>query len=147
MWGRSIERARNPQHSAIGGRSTLNSIPYEPHFSIIIPTFNRAWSVTRAIESALSQDYEDFEIIVIDDASTDKTQKALKTYDGQRLRIVNHRVNQGVCAARASGIRIAQGRWCVWLDSDFELLPRSLANLADLCADSPAPEIVSQGVV
>jgi glycosyltransferase involved in cell wall biosynthesis len=87
-----------------------------PLFSVIIPTFNRAAFIGEAVESVLRQTCHDFELIVVDDGSTDHTREALAPY-ASRLRYL-HQENQGVSSARNSGIHAATGQWIAFLDSD-----------------------------
>lgn len=87
-----------------------------PLVSVILPTFNRAWSLEKAVESVLEQDYPHIELIVIDDGSTDHTLQLLEKYDGQIS--VIHQANAGVSAARNSGIRNSSGELIALLDSD-----------------------------
>ncbi len=93
--------------------------------SVIIPTYNRATLVTRAIRSVLDQEEPADEIIVIDDGSTDETSQVLKTF-GDAIRLVR-RKNGGVSAARNSGIAQARYPWIAFLDSDDVWHPRKLA--------------------
>jgi glycosyltransferase involved in cell wall biosynthesis len=102
-------------------------------FSILIPVYNRARGGRRAIESCLQQTGPEFEIVLIDDASTDGTAQTLASYRDPRVRVLTHERNLGVSAARTTGAASARGRWCVWLDSDFELLPKALARLERRC--------------
>ena len=95
-----------------------------PEISVIIPTFNRAEHVIRAIESVLSQSYKDYEIIVVDDGSTDKTKDALEHYM-DRIKYI-YQDNSGVSSARNKGIMAARGEWVAFLDSDDEWLPEKL---------------------
>lgn len=92
--------------------------------SVIIPTYNRAHSVARAIESVLMQTYKDYEVIVVDDGSTDKTERILNKYR-DKCHIIKQK-NQGVSSARNSGIDRARGEWIAFLDSDDEWLPDKL---------------------
>ncbi|NLW84235.1 MAG: glycosyltransferase family 2 protein [Phycisphaerae bacterium] len=87
-----------------------------PQVSIIIPTYNRATYVTMAIDSVLTQTYTDYEIIVVDDGSTDNTQEVLRPYMDKIHYIFQS--NKGVSAARNTGIRAATGEWIAFLDSD-----------------------------
>jgi glycosyltransferase involved in cell wall biosynthesis len=99
--------------------------------SVVIPTYNRARYVTKAIESVLAQSYTSFEIIVVDDGSTDDTQAVLQPY-ANRIRIISQK-NSGPGAARNAGIQAARGRWIAFLDSDDEWSPEKLAaQIADL---------------
>jgi len=93
--------------------------------SVIIPTYNRARKVVRAISSVLKQTYKDVEIIVIDDGSSDETENILKELDRQIVTIV-HKENLGVSAARNTGIRAAKGEFIAFLDSDDYWLPKKL---------------------
>ncbi|MFO7494713.1 MAG: glycosyltransferase [Desulfobacterales bacterium] len=99
--------------------------PPAPRVSIIIPTFNRAWSLTTAIDSVLSQDFDAFETIVVDDGSTDETRALLAGY-GAALRVIQQ-ANRGVSAARNAGIRAAAAPLVALLDSDDYWLPDKLA--------------------
>jgi hypothetical protein len=100
-----------------------------PYFSIILPTYNRAEMIGRAVDSCLRQDFTDFELIIVDDASEDHTIQRVRDYADDRIVLLSHQVNQGVCAARNTGIDAAKGAWLVRLDSDFELLPGALTFL------------------
>jgi len=93
--------------------------------SVVIPTYNRAGFVTRAIDSALAQTYRDFEIVVVDDGSTDDTERILRAY-GDRIRYLRQE-NAGVSRARNAGIAAARGEWIAFLDSDDEWLSEKLA--------------------
>lgn len=98
---------------------------YLPLVSVIIPTFNRGWVVREAIDSVLIQDYLNFELIVVDDGSTDDTDAILVTY-GNRLEVIKQ-PNRGVSAARNRGIAAARGELIAFLDSDDYWLPQKLS--------------------
>ncbi len=104
-----------------------------PAVSVIIPTHNRAALVREAVASVLAQTCRDFELLVVDDGSTDGTPAALAALDGQ-LTVLSHPERRGVSAARNSGIAAARGEWLAFLDSDDlwrpEKLARQLAYLA-----------------
>jgi glycosyltransferase involved in cell wall biosynthesis len=90
----------------------------KPFFSVIIPTYNRKHYVKIAIESVLRQDFDDYELIVVDDGSSDGTEVYLKQVGfGPRCRYL-YQANKGPSAARNSGIRQAQGEYICFLDSD-----------------------------
>jgi glycosyltransferase involved in cell wall biosynthesis len=103
--------------------------------SVILPAHNRAWSLRAAIESVLEQDYPAFELIVVDDGSTDETPELLAEF-GHRLRGVRQ-PHRGVSAARNRGIREARGALVAFLDSDDRWLPGKLAAQAAFFADHP----------
>ncbi len=88
-----------------------------PKVSVIIPTFNRLPMLKEAVDSVLAQDFEDFELIVVDDGSTDGTASEIERYGG-RVKIIRHQKNRGVSAARNSGIGHAKGKYIGFLDSD-----------------------------
>ncbi len=104
-------------------RLTYNSLP--PLVSVIIPTYNRASFLERAIESVLSQNYMSIEILVVDDGSTDNTKERLEAlYSGNpQVRYLRHSVNKGAQAARNTGIYASKGSLIAFLDSDNEWLP------------------------
>jgi len=97
-----------------------------PSVSVIIPTHNRANLVDRAIKSVLSQTFEDFEIIVVDDASSDDTEQAIKRFKDRRIRYVRHHENMGAPATRNTGIRMARGDYIGLLDDDDEWVATKL---------------------
>jgi len=96
-----------------------------PRASVIIPTYNRADLVGEAVDSVLVQTYRDFEIIVVDDASTDNTTEVLARYGGQ-IRYLRRDTNGGCAAARNDAIRASTGEFIAFLDSDDLYLPRRL---------------------
>lgn len=89
-----------------------------PRVSVVLPTYNRADVVDRAIESVLDQTYTGFELVVVDDASTDDTDAVVGAFDDDRIRYVEHRENRGASAARNTGIRAATGEIIAFQDSD-----------------------------
>lgn len=90
-----------------------------PKVSVIIPSYNRASYLKRAIESVLKQELPAHELIVVDDGSTDETADLLSSYKGQ-ITVIRHERNRGVSAARNSGLAVATGNWIGFLDSDDE---------------------------
>jgi glycosyltransferase involved in cell wall biosynthesis len=96
-----------------------------PEVSIILPTFNRVDVIGRAVSSVLRQTFHDWELIVVDDGSTDGTRARLEGLD-RRLRCIGQS-NQGVYVARNTGLQAARGRYVTFLDSDDEWLPHFLA--------------------
>ncbi|MBE9550840.1 MAG: glycosyltransferase, partial [Proteobacteria bacterium] len=102
---------------------------------VIIPTYNRAHCLNEAIDSVLSQDFRDYELIVVDDGSTDATQEILGSYDGT-LRLICQR-HGGVSAARNRGIAHARGGFVAFLDSDDLWLPKKLSVQVDFFRKHP----------
>jgi len=104
--------------------------------SIIIPTYNRAEYIGKAIESVLAQTYKDYEIIIVDDGSIDNTKQVLEPYMN-RIRYICQG-NGGVSAARNTGIKAAKGKWIAFLDSDDRWLPHKLACQMEFIRDTTA---------
>jgi glycosyltransferase involved in cell wall biosynthesis len=89
-----------------------------PQVSVIIPTYNRCNALKKAIQSVFNQTYQDFEILVIDDGSTDPTPKYLSTINDLRFHFVTFGINRGGNTARNEGIKLAQGEYLAFLDDD-----------------------------
>lgn len=97
-----------------------------PVVSVVIPTYNRAHMIVRAINSVLNQTYKDLEIIVVDDASQDNTEVVVKSFDDERIQYFRHDKNRGGSAARNTGIKASRGAYIALLDSDDEWFPEKL---------------------
>jgi glycosyltransferase involved in cell wall biosynthesis len=97
-----------------------------PFFSIIVPMYNRALLIGRALESCLAQDFQDFEIVIVDDGSTDESVKVVQRYCDPRIRLIVHEGNKGQCTAKNTGSQAATGEWLIFLDSDDEFLQGAL---------------------
>jgi glycosyltransferase involved in cell wall biosynthesis len=113
----------------------MSSVGSAPLFSVVIPTYNRAQKVMRAVESVLAQTVTDYDVWVIDDGSTDATAGALVPYLG-RIHYVAQ-ANQGVAAARNRGIGASAGKYVAILDSDDRWLPPKLATISRVIQDYP----------
>ena len=100
----------------------MEKVKDSPTVSVIIPTYNRAHLLGRAVQSVLNQSYQDFEIIVVDDGSTDDTEEVIKEFQEQdkRIRYIRHEKNKGGSAARDTGIKAARGEYIAFQDSDDE---------------------------
>jgi glycosyltransferase involved in cell wall biosynthesis len=99
----------------------------QPFVSIIVPVYNRETFVARCIDSVLQQDCNDYEIVAVDDGSSDQSVGVLSRYAAVRL--IRHQRNMGVLRARLTGLQHAQGDWVIFLDSDDELVPGSLTAI------------------
>ena len=106
-----------------------------PKVSVIVPTYNRAHLVIEAIDSVLSQSFQDYELIVVDDGSTDNTKDALLRY-GDRIKYI-YQTNLGVGAARNVGVRCARGEWLAFLDSDDIWMPEYLTCQMEQAEKNP----------
>lgn len=94
--------------------------------SVIIPTYNRANLVGRAIRSVLAQSYPNFEIIVVDNASCDNTVEVVHSISDRRIKFIRHNINRGPAASRNTGLKNSKGDYITFLDSDDEWLPEKL---------------------
>jgi glycosyltransferase involved in cell wall biosynthesis len=107
----------------------------QPAVSVIIPTFNRANFVRQAIESVLQQPFQDYELIVVDDGSTDETRAVVESL-GPRVRYL-YQSNRGAAAARNFGVRHACAPWIAFQDSDDTCAPDHLESLYGYVRDHP----------
>jgi glycosyltransferase involved in cell wall biosynthesis len=108
-----------------------------PLVSIVIPTYNRAASLVRALDSVLAQTYPAWEVLIVDDASTDDTAGRIAPYLGDRVALHRRPRNGGATAARNAGIALARGAYVAFLDSDDEWLPEKLARQVALFQAGP----------
>ncbi|WP_448207501.1 glycosyltransferase family 2 protein [Azospirillum sp. sgz302134] len=120
----------------------------EPLVSVVIPVFNRAHTLRRAIESVRLQDVADWELIVVDDGSADQSEAIPPSYGDPRIRLIRHEKNRGAAAARNTGVQAARGRYIAFLDSDDEWLPGKLRAQLDALEGVPdAPHALCTGFV
>jgi glycosyltransferase involved in cell wall biosynthesis len=108
-------------------RQRLANGAVEPLVSIIMPTYNRADLISLAVDSVLEQSYQNWELVIVDDCSTDATEEVLETYQDPRINIVKLKTNNGVSAARNFGIKAATGEFIAYLDSDNKMDRRFLS--------------------
>lgn len=111
-----------------------------PKVSVIIPTYNRENYICEAIDSILSQTYKDFEIIIVDDGSTDNTKDIIKKYENKVLYF--YQANAGPGAARNRGIKEAKGELIAFLDADDVWLPDKLKSEIEVFDKSSACDLV-----
>lgn len=117
----------------------------KPEISVVIPTYNRRELIVEAIESVLAQTYSDFEIIVVDDGSTDDTAERLRPYMNRVQYVVQR--NRGVAAARNAGIQLAQGEFICFLDSDDLWEPVKLEAQLRFTRDHPEYGLISTEIM
>ena len=86
--------------------------------SVLIPTYNRAYIISDALDSVLKQTYRDFEIIIVDDGSSDGTRDVVEGFRSEKIRYLRHALNRGCSAAYNTGISAAEGELVAFLDSD-----------------------------
>ena len=117
-----------------------------PRFSVVVPTYDRADSVGHTLASVFAQTLDDFELVVVDDGSTDDTLGALARIDDPRL-VVATQANAGPAAARNHGMRLARGAHVAFLDSDDLWYPEFLETAARLLDEDPDVLLYGQIVV
>jgi len=113
----------------------MNKIDIKPQVSVNIPTYNRGRVIKEAIDSVLAQDYTEFELIVVDDGSTDHTSDVLDSYRNV-IKVLSQK-NRGVSAARNRGIAEASGKFIAFLDSDDLWLPHKLSTQVEFFNKTP----------
>lgn len=107
-----------------------------PFFSVIVPLYNKEREIKRAADSVLRQSFKDFELIVVNDGSTDKSVERLSHYSNSEIRVI-HQQNGGVSVARNRGVNESTGEYIVFLDADDEKNERYLEVVYDLIQKYP----------
>ncbi len=107
----------------------------DPAVSVIIPAYNVASYIAETLESVFAQTYRDFEVIVVNDGSTDNTEKSIAPFNSRIIYV--HKQNGGVQSARNAGLKAAHGRYFAFLDGDDMWLPRYLETLLALIESDP----------
>jgi glycosyltransferase involved in cell wall biosynthesis/GR25 family glycosyltransferase involved in LPS biosynthesis len=132
-----VERCAHPSVRGFSGRAAGTLVP---QFSVYIPAFNTARYIRECVESALAQTYDDFEVVIVDDGSTDGTSDVLESFRRDpRVRLIT-RANGGIGAASNSALRACRGEYVVQLDSDDVLRSNALATVASHLARHPEIE-------
>ena len=116
-----------------------------PTVSVVIPTYNHGRYIAEALDSVLAQTYKDYEVIVVDDGSTDNTREVVEAY-GASIRYI-YQQNQRMSAARNAGIRSANGEYIAFLDSDDIWLPEKLEKQMEVFSTYPNLALVSCGAL
>ncbi len=112
----------------------------KPVVSVVIPTYNRAHLIGQAIQTVLNQTFQNIEIIIVDDASTDNTEEIVASLKDERILYLRHEKNLGAPAARNTGIKAAKGEYIAFQDSDDEWHPEKLEKQMRVFEASP-PEV------
>ncbi len=116
-----------------------------PFFTVIICTYNRSHTILKALQSLLKQTCDDWECIIIDDASTDDTKELLLPYLSDKIRYSLHS-HQGAPLSKNSGIEETKGRYITFLDSDDEYLPTHLAIRKEILETKPEIDLLHSNV-
>ena len=147
--GRALKLRANPHSSLPQTGDEPLSLRQEanPLVSVILPTYNRAATLDRAVRSVLLQSYQNLELIVIDDGSTDETSSYVSTIQDKRLRYLRQERNQGVAAARNAGMAAANGQLIAFLDSDDAWMPEKLSRqVAQMQRSAPRVGLLYTGL-
>lgn len=115
-----------------------------PTVSVIIPTYNHAHFLTQAVRSVFDQTFQDFEIVVVDDGSTDNTREVVQTYTDSRFKYI-YQENKGLAASRNTGLRAARGEFVAFLDADDIFLPCKLEVQLEWFENHPSCGMVVSG--
>jgi glycosyltransferase involved in cell wall biosynthesis len=110
--------------------------------SVVIPTYNRAYIIREAVQSALAQTHANFEILVVDDGSSDNTQEIVESFHSEKIRYIRHDRNLGCSAAYNTGIKNAREELVAFLDSDDAWKPDFLESLLDLMSRHAEVDVV-----
>lgn len=113
-----------------------------PYFTVIIPLYNKRRHITRAVDSILHQTVDNFEIIVVNDGSTDGGEEIVVHYNDGRIKLINQE-NAGAAAARNRGIELSRGEYVSFLDADDEWLPNHLEEIIQLIQKFPEAKAFS----
>lgn len=113
----------------------------KPFISVVIPLYNKEKSIAQSLKSVLSQTYTNFEVVVVDDGSTDKSVEVVKSIGDTRILLLGQ-PNAGPSKARNTGVKNAKGDWIVFLDADDELLPEALSIFTEIIVEHQDVDII-----
>ena len=118
----------------------MSKVKSKSKVSVVVPAYNRAKVLKYSVESVLEQTYQNFEIVVVDDGSTDNTEEVIKSFNDGRIRYIKHEKNEGGARARNTGIKAARSNYIAFQDSDDEWLPEKLEKQVKVL-ESLCPEV------
>lgn len=110
--------------------------------SVIIPLYNKEQIIEKCIQSVLTQDYDDFEVVIVNDGSTDRSAEIVMGIEDSRIRLIEQE-NGGPSKARNTGVKNSKGEWIVFLDADDEFLPGALSVFYALIEQNPLADFLS----
>lgn len=116
-----------------------------PFFSVIVPLYNKAHYILAALDSILAQTFQDFEIIVVDDASTDESKSLVQNLNHSKIRLIEHAQNKGLSASRNTGIKNSTGNYIALLDADDLWKINYLEKIHQLIHQFPEAKLFATG--
>lgn len=115
--------------------------------SVIMPAYNAEKYIGDAIESVLGQTYPHFELIIVDDASQDRTVEVVRSFADERIKLIRHKTNRGPGAARNTAIDAARGKWMAVIDADDQWLPQRLERLVQVAKEAGEGYFISDDLL
>ena len=109
--------------------------------SVVIPLYNKEASIKQSLMSVLSQSYQNFEVVIVDDGSTDNSVAKVEEIQDSRIRMIRQE-NGGPGKARNTGVKDANGEWVLFLDADDELLPDALKIFNQLYSENEKANVI-----
>jgi hypothetical protein len=124
----------------------INPVKSVPRASVVMAVYNAGQFVREAVASVLSQTYRDFELIVVDDSSSDDSLSILQSFDDKRMRIIRHQTNQGAASSRNDALAAARGEFVAVMDADDVCMPTRLERQVAFLDANPSVGLVGCGV-
>ncbi len=118
----------------------------KPLFTVIIPLYNKEKYVANALLSILNQNISDFEILIVNDGSTDSSVSKITSYLSETVRLIDHKKNKGLSATRNTGIKLAKADYVTFLDADDLWLPTYLEAIQNLIKNFPEAKIFATNI-
>lgn len=115
-------------------------------FSIVIPLYNKEQSVTNTLQSVLNQSFTEFEVVIVNDGSTDNSVEKVEAFNDPRISLI-HQTNSGVSAARNKGIEEAKFQWIAFLDADDLWMEEHLSTLKEMIESYPKDKVFSTSYI
>lgn len=119
----------------------------KPFISVIIPCYNASLFLNQAIESVLNQTYKNFEVIIVNDGSTDNTEEIIKAYRDNRVIYLKQETNKGPSAARNTGLKYAKGEYIAFLDADDIWMLNKLEKQVDYVLKNKVDIVTTNGYI
>lgn len=123
----------------------VKSMPDNPRITVFMPMFNAEKFVSEAVDSILNQTFKDFELLIIDDGSTDRSREIIESYQDPRIRLYSNEGNQGLPYTRNRGLELARGKYLAVMDADDISTPYRLAKQLDYMEKHPETVVLASG--